>query len=366
MLNHHKQLIKPSYLELNPYIPGKNSEVLKQELKLDRVIKLASNENPFGPSPKAIQAASETLKHSHRYPDSDITFLRRKLSEKFSMPIENIIVGSGSDCLFHTIAQAFLNFGDEVILSEFAFAVFEIATLVNQGRPIIVKATHYQHDLSKMAKEINAKTKLIFLANPNNPTGTWFTHAEFETFLQKVPKHILVIYDEAYFEYMEGYRDYPDALSLQKSFSNLIITRTFSKAYGLAGFRVGYAFADRTIVELLNRIRPPFTVTVPAQAAATAALDDESFLQKTISHNRTARHLMEDALKKLSLQNIAIAGNFVTVNFGPKVLDIFNTLLTQGIILRPLVNYKMDNFLRISLGSETELNLAMERIGLIA
>lgn len=362
MLQHHKNLIKPSFLAITPYVAGKNAELLKKELKLERVIKLASNENALGASKKALRAAREALSQAHRYPDSNGTFLKNTLAEKFSVDTANILLCSGSDSLFHTLAQAFIFPGDEVIISEFAFASYEIATLANQGKPIIIKANHFQHDLPAMLKYLSARTKLIFLANPNNPTGTWFTHQELLVFMQNIPSEVLVILDEAYYEFMSDYPDYPRAFEVQKKYPNLIISRTFSKIYGLAGFRISYAFADSSIIELIEKIRSPFTITSPSLAAAEAAVQDEEFVAKSIKHNTAAKKYFLAELKKLNLQSIAQAGNFVTVDFGDKTDKIFQELLQKGIILRPLKNYKMPDFLRITLGLEDELQTVVTEL----
>lgn len=355
MLRRHPKLIKSSYQKITPYVAGKNDALLKKELKLARVIKLASNENPLGASELAVAAAESALTQCYRYPDSNGTFLKNALSKKFSVPTETILLSAGSDALFHTLAQTFINPDDEVIISEYAFATYEIATLANQGKPVIIPAKQFQHDLAGMLNAISNRTKLIFLANPNNPTGTWFTHETLKLFLQSIPSHILIVLDEAYFEYMQDIADYPRALELRSLYPNLIISRTFSKAYGLAGLRIAYAFADPSIVELINTIRSPFTISTVSLAAAEAALNDTAFVQQTMQHNIAAKAYFLNQLAELNLENIAQVGNFVTVDFGDNAESIFNTLLQKGIILRPLKNYRMPNFLRITLGLKEEL-----------
>lgn len=359
MLRNNKNLIKKSYDTLIPYVPGRDADLLAKDLGLKRVIKLASNENPFGPSPKALVAANKALTKCHRYPDSNAIFLREKLAEKYTIDPSNIIIGSGADSLIHAIAQTFLSIDNEVIISEHAFSSYEIATKANEGNVIIAPSKNYGHDLVAMQNCITEKTKLIFLANPNNPTGTYFSLSHFEKFLKSIPKNILVILDEAYYEYIENDED---SLKLLNTFQNLIILRTFSKAYGLAGFRVGYGFADPSIIELLNRIRSPFTVSVPALAAAVAALDDTEFLEATLEHNKVMRAYFSKALDSMKLNYIGTIGNFLTVNFNSDANMLFQTLLKKGIILRPLKNYKMDNHLRITLGLREDLDTLINEL----
>ncbi len=354
-------LIKTSYENITPYVPGLPAELLAKKLGLSHVIKLASNECPLGASPLAQKAAVDAIRNAHLYPDSDATYLRDKLSERLEFNKNRIIIGSGADSIIHALCQTFVSPGNEVIASQYAFASYEIATKANEGVFKAAKAHDYAHDLPNMLELINEKTRLIFLANPNNPTGTFFNHTAFLDFLQQVPKQVFVILDQAYLEFLEKHDEF-DYLSLLQAHENLIILRTFSKAYGLAGFRVGYGIAHPEIIELLNRIRSPFTISVPALAAASAALDDVDFLQQVIHDNATNKACFSKKLTNLGLNSISNYGNFLTVNFGDKTTDIFENLLKKGIILRPLNNYQMLEHLRISIGTTEEMNLLINEL----
>lgn len=357
MLTTYPNLFKSAYQQISPYVAGKDIEKLKHDYGLKHIIKLASNENPLGPSPKSIIAANQALVDSHYYPDSTAENLRQSLANKFNCSVEQIIIGAGSDSLVHILAQTFISPGDEAIIAQFAFASYKIAVLANQGKPKIIPAKHYAHDLTAMLKAIQSSTKMLFLANPNNPTGSYFDDDELIDFLKQIPPSVLVILDQAYAEYLpEPSNFHAKPAQLLKNYPNLVILRTFSKAYGLAGLRIGYGFADPQIIELLNRIRSPFTITRISLAAAEAALEDDAFITQTTKHNLAARAYFQSKLNQLGLEYLGQQGNFVCVKFGKGTAQrIFTTLLKKGIILRPLNYYQLDDYLRISLGQLNDL-----------
>lgn len=345
--------VHPNIQKLRPYETGKTIAALKRELGLESVIKLASNENPLGPSPAAVEAARASLASTGNYPDPAGYDLRQALAKKWQVSPEQLTLGNGSDSILGMICQVFASDGDEVLVSEHGFASFIIYTLANRATPVPVKEVNWRTDLTAVAQHINAKTKIIFLANPNNPTGTYFSDNELEEFLHKVPEHVIVVLDEAYFEYVDA-PDYPDTIKLQKSFSNLITTRTFSKAYGLAGFRVGYSISHADIADLLNRVRSPFNVTTPSLAAATAALGDHEHLQKSIAVNEQGMQQLTSELAKLDLTYIPSVANFITVDMERNAMEINQALLNEGVIVRPLRPYNMPKHLRLSIGTESE------------
>ena len=346
-------LANPHIRELRPYQPGKPIEEVQRELGIADVIKLASNENPLGPSPLAIAAAQEVLGNSHLYPDGGAYQFKQTLAKLLSIDSDQITLGNGSDNVLALIAQAFLNPEQEAVVSEFGFSTFSIITRAMRGIPKVVAAKNYGHDLEAMANAITSKTKLVFVANPNNPTGTYFTHDDLIQLLDCVPQEVLVVVDEAYYEYVQT-DDYPDTLALQKIYPNIIITRTFSKLYGLAGLRIGYGISSAAISDYLNRVRLPFNASLPALAAAEAALHDDSHLQRSLACNRSGMQQMQQALADLGLSYIPSAGNFITVDVNTEAQDIELGMLKQGVIVRPLLPYGMPQHLRITIGTEAE------------
>lgn len=338
---------------LRPYQPGKPIEELERELGISNIIKLASNENPSGPADSVCSALSEVMPDLSRYPDGNGFMLKSALRDKLNIKAEQITLGNGSNDILDLLARTFAGPGKEVVFSEYAFAVYPIVTLAVNATPIVVPAQQWGHNLDAMAEAISDKTTLIFLANPNNPTGTYFNKIAFETFMDGVPDHVLVVLDEAYFEYVEE-EDYPDGLAYLGRYPNLVVTRTFSKAYGLAGLRVGYGVSNPDIADLLNRVRQPFNVSIPAIVAATTALSDEVYLQRSVEMNKQGLTQMESGLCGLGLEYIPSVGNFITVDFAKDAAEIDQRLLKKGVIVRPVANYGMPSCLRVSIGLAEE------------
>jgi histidinol-phosphate aminotransferase len=337
---------------LQPYQPGKPVEELERELGIKNIIKLASNENPFGASPKAL-AALKNPGDLSRYPDGNGFRLKAALAKYHGINADQITLGNGSNEILELIARAILTPAHEVVFSEHAFAVYPLVTQAIGAKPVIVPAKHWGHDVEGMLSAITANTRLMFVANPNNPTGTWLKKADLKRLLEAVPENLIVVVDEAYFDYVED-PDYPDCMDWLPDFPNLLVTRTFSKAYGLAGFRIGYGVAHRDLADLLNRVRQPFNVNSLALAGAEAALSDREHIRKTVDNNRTGMKYLMESFKHMGLEYIPSAGNFICVDLGRPGREIYNRLLQEGIIVRPVDNYGMPNHLRVTIGREEE------------
>lgn len=346
-------LATPGVQTLHPYETGKPIEELQRELGLRHVVKLASNENPLGPGQMARDAARRALDQLHRYPDGAGFRLKAALCERFGLDPEQLTLGNGSNDVLELAGRAFLQRGDEVIFSEHAFAVYKLVTLGCSATPVEVPARLYGHDLAAMVDAISERTRLIFLANPNNPTGTWFHRHAFDSFMARVPASVLVVLDEAYFEYIEE-ADYPNGLALLERYPNLIVTRTFSKIYGLASLRVGYAVANAQITDLLNRVRQPFNVNAAALAAAEAALQDSNYIEDSKSENTAGLAQIAEGLGKLGLQMIPSVANFIAFDCGRPALSLYQALLHEGVIVRPIGSYGLANHLRVSIGLADE------------
>jgi histidinol-phosphate aminotransferase len=347
--------LAPSYIRsIAPYQPGKPIAELERELGITGIIKLASNENPLGPSPASVAAIKEAIQNISLYPDGNGFELKEALVKRYAVEHANITLGNGSNDLLELAARAFLTPGDKVIYSAHAFAVYALATQAVGATGISVPATQgYGHDLPAMLKAAQKeKAKIIFIANPNNPTGTFLSADELQTFMHELPRNILVVLDEAYNEYLPEDKRY-DSVSWLKEFHNLIITRTFSKAYGLAGLRVGYAMAHAQVTDMMNRVRQPFNVNSVAQSAAVAALRDVSFVKKTFELNQRGIVQITEGLTRLGLEYIPSFGNFVAFRIG-SATAIYRRLLESGVIVRPIANYDMPDWLRVSIGLESE------------
>jgi histidinol-phosphate aminotransferase len=360
-------LALPSVQSLQPYLPGKPIEELQRELGLSNIVKLASNENPLGLSEKVVQAIQSVLKEGARYPDGNGYILKKALVDFYRQKdqvfaINQLTLGNGSNDVLELIARAFVSPSDEVIFSEYAFAVYAIVTQAVGAKAVEVPAINWGHDLIAIAKSVTKKTKLIFLANPNNPTGTAFSNSELISFMSSVPNNVLVVLDEAYGEYIKD-DTFPDGLNLLVNYPNLIISRTFSKAWGLASMRVGYAISSPVIADILNRVRQPFNVNLFALVGAAAVLSDNQYIEKGVELNRVGLKQIEDGLLELGLSFIPSTANFIAFNVHPinenckrayTGVDIYQLLLKEGVIVRPLVNYKMTDFLRVSIGLPEE------------
>ncbi len=346
--------LAPSYVRaIAPYQPGKPISELERELGITGIVKLASNENPLGASPAAVAAMHEAIKSIALYPDGNGFELKDALVKRYGVAHANVTLGNGSNDLLELAARAFLQPGDKVVYSAHAFAVYALATQAVGATGISVPAIAYGHDLKAMqqaAKE--SKAKMVFIANPNNPTGTYLGAEALLAFLRGLPADILVVLDEAYNEYLPEDKRY-DSVSWMKEFPNLIISRTFSKAFGLAGLRVGYALAHEQVTDMLNRVRQPFNVNSVAQAAAVAALRDTSFVKKTFELNQRGMQQITEGLTKLGLEYIPSFGNFVAFRIG-NATAMYRRLLELGVIVRPIANYDMPDWLRVSIGLESE------------
>lgn len=339
--------------KISPYVPGKPEDELQRELGLPRIVKLASNENPLGPSPKVVEAIQKKLNAITRYPDGNGFELKQALAAHLSVGADMLTLGNGSNDLLELIAKAFCGPGSEVLFSEYAFAVYPLAALSAGATPVVAPATNWGYDLAALKACITDRTRVIFIANPNNPTGTWLTQSELLPFLDEVPENILVVLDEAYSEYVAS-GDYPDGVSLLGRYPNLIVTRTFSKAYGLAALRVGYSVSHPDVADVLNRVRQPFNVDTFAQVAAVAALKDTEYLARTIKTNHEGLAQLVEGFEALGLEYIPSVGNFICVKVGPKAGEINKAMLAQGVIVRPVANYNMPEHLRVSVGVKEE------------
>jgi histidinol-phosphate aminotransferase len=338
---------------LQPYQPGKPIEELQRELGLSDVVKLASNENPLGPSPLALAAAQRALKQLHLYPDASGFELKKKLAAKLGVSEQQFTLGNGSNDVLDLIARTFLGPGCSAVFSQHAFIVYPIAVQAVGARAIVTPAKNWGHDLDAMAAAIEVDTRVVFIANPNNPTGNYLNRDELSAFLAKVPDHVMVVLDEAYIEFA-GADDFPDGLDFLKTYSNIIVTRTFSKAYGLAGLRIGYGISSAETADLLNRVRAPFNVSVPALAAAVAVLDDDDYLQRSQQVNRDGMQQLCQGLDSLGLAYIPSLGNFVAIELAGDAMPVYQALLREGVIVRPVGVYQMPKHLRVSIGLEHE------------
>jgi histidinol-phosphate aminotransferase len=338
---------------LQPYQPGKPLEELEREYGITQAIKLASNENPLGTSPWVLIAVQNHLNQLARYPDGNGFKLKRALARQYEVSPDSITLGNGSNDVLELIARAFVSSSDAVMFSQYAFAVYPLITQAIGAQAIVVQAKNWGHDLTAMLTAITENTRLIFIANPNNPTGTWVTKNQLKTFLETVPQHILVTVDEAYFEYAQEHPDYPNSLNWLAEYPNLIVTRTFSKGYGLAGLRVGYAISHPDVANLLNRVRQPFNVNQLALVAAEVALQEQEHLEKTVLLNRYGMQQMTAAMKTLGFNFIPSLGNFISIEVGDGA-KVFDKLLRQGVITRPLAAYAMPQHLRVTVGTERE------------
>jgi len=334
--------------KMRAYVPGKPIEEVQKELGLEEIIKLASNENPLGCSSMAKKAIIEGLDHIALYPDGNAGALKQAVAKHLNITEEQLIFGAGSDELLGVIAEVFLCPGNEVLTSDQSFPRYDSAAHLMGSNIIKVPLTNYTYDLNKMRKKINPNTKLIILANPNNPTGTYFTQTSLLEFLNQVPSDVLVILDEAYYEYV-GAADYPKSLNLLEQYSNLIILRTFSKAYGLASLRVGYGIAAPKTIELLNRVRNPFNVNSLAQVAAIASLNDQSFVKESISLNNQSKAYMYAELEKLEIPYLPTEANFIMFDAKRPSQVLFDALLKHGFIIRPA--FGVPNWVRVTLGT---------------
>lgn len=360
-------LAVPGVQGLHPYQPGKPVEELQRELGLERISKLASNENPLGPSPKAMAAMRECLPQVARYPDGSGHALKAALSQHHGISADRITLGNGSNDVLDLIARAYLGPGREAVFSRYAFAVYPIATQAVGAEAVVVDAHPPEHamplghDLQGMLAAVGEATRVVFIANPNNPTGTWLEAPALREFLCAVPATVLVVLDEAYLEYVQRL-DFPDGSKWLDEFPNLIITRTFSKIHGLAGLRMGYSLSSPEVADVLNRVRQPFNGNSLALAAAEASLQDKEHVQRTANVNALGMEQLSKGFASLGLSHLPSAGNFLCVNLGQPADTVFQGLLQQGVIVRPVANYGLENFLRVSIGTAEENTHCLETL----
>lgn len=348
-----KSLVSEEIALLTPYTPGKPVEELERELGIKGSIKLASNENPFGPSPKAITAIQEHLSQVHRYPDGDCYSLRRRLAERLGVQEEELVFGNGSNEIIELFVRTFLTREDEAVISESTFLVYR---LILQAAGIGIRTVplrDHRYDLDRFAKAIGVKTRALFIANPNNPTGTIVRREEWERLLEKVQPEVFIIMDEAYFEFVRD-PEYPNSLDYRKKHPRLISLRTFSKVYGLAALRIGYGVCNAELAGYMNRVRQPFNVNGLAQVAATAALTDEEHVEKTIRNNREGIAFLTQEIEKIGLKPIPSQANFVAVEVGEEAESLYRALLKEGVIVRHLQAFGLPNAIRVTVGLPAE------------
>ncbi|MGL4407852.1 MAG: histidinol-phosphate transaminase [Zoogloea sp.] len=355
--------LAPAHIRsLSPYQPGKPIAELAREMGLEEanIVKLASNENPLGVGDKTRLAMLRALDDIARYPDGNGFELKDALVRRYGVAMDQVVLGNGSNDILELVAGAYLAPGTEAVFSQYAFAVYPLATIAAGATCVPVPAKDYGHDLEAMLAAVTERTRVIFIANPNNPTGTFISGPALEAFLARVPEQVLVVLDEAYTEYLEPAQRY-DAIAWLARFPNLLVSRTFSKAYGLAGLRVGYGLGNPAVIDLLNRVRQPFNVSSVAMAAAAAALFDDDFLARTFEMNCAGMAQLTEGFARHGLEWIPSAGNFVTVKVGDAAA-VNQSLLRQGVIVRPIAGYGLPEWLRISIGLESENARFLEAI----
>lgn len=338
---------------IEPYLPGKPLAELEREYGIRDAIKLASNENPLGPSPAARAAAAAALADIGRYPDGGGFELKRSLAERLGVSADQITLGNGSNDVLELAARAFVGTNNEIVYAAHAFAVYALVTRAVGAHAVVVPARDWGHDLPAMRAAITPRTRLVYLANPNNPTGTWFTRRALEAFLHDLPPHVLVVLDEAYFEYVEA-PEYPNGVEMVARYPQLIVTRTFSKALGLAGLRIGYAVSSVKIAGYLNRVRQPFNINSAALAGAQAAVADAEHVAKSVALNRAGLNQLRTGLNAMGLSCLPSVGNFMCVDVGRTAAPTYEALLRRGVIVRPVANYGMPNHLRVTVGLPAE------------
>lgn len=361
-MNRFEALATAGVQALHPYQPGKPIDELQREYGVSNIIKLASNENPLGPGPRVVQVLAGEMAELARYPDGNGFALKQALAAKHGVDMAQITLGNGSSDPLEFVVRVFVAPGDEVVFSQHAFAMYPIVTQAAGGKAVVTPAKEWGHDLDAMRAAISERTRVIFIANPNNPTGTWLDGDSLQAFIADVPERVMVVVDEAYFEYAsdpalrmkQGAADYPDASQWLQRYPNLVVTRTFSKAYGLAGLRVGYSLSYPDVANLLNRIRPPFNVNSLALAAAAAALQDEEHVRRGVALNAEQMTVVTQAAQAMGLEYIPSVGNFVCLDVGDNAAAVYDALLHEGVIVRPVANYGMPRHLRVTLGLAEE------------
>lgn len=345
-----KKLVRPSIRDLRPYEPGKPIEEVQRELGLKDVSKMASNENPVGPSPLALKAIGENLHRINLYPDGGGYYLKKKLAHSLAVGEDQIILGNGSDEIIRMVVETFLNQDEEAVIAEQSFIIYQMAVKISNAKCRLVKLKDYQYHMESMAEAVGERTKVVFVANPNNPTGTMVTKNEVESFLAQIPEGVMTVFDEAYFEYIER-DDFPETIKYIKDGATIICLRTFSKIYGLAGLRIGYGISQPEIITEMNRVRQPFNANSLAQVAAISALDDKEHIVKSREVNRAGKDFLYRELEKRKISYVPSETNFILVEVGDGA-DIASALLKKGIIVRDMSCYELPNFIRVTIGVE--------------
>jgi histidinol-phosphate aminotransferase len=347
-----KELVRKNILNITPYVAGKPIEEIKRQLGLKEIIKLASNENPLGPSGKAMEAIRKNLSRVNRYPDSQGYYLKKRLARYLNVCPANIVLGNGSDELIDIIIKTFVEDDENIVTSDITFLEYEIITKVNARSIITVPLRYFKYDLEAIKKRIDRKTKLIFISNPNNPTGTYVTKYELQDFMRDLPDNLLLVLDEAYDTFIDV-DDFPNSLNYLGN-KNVIVLKTFSKAYGLAGLRIGYAIANSELTPYMENARQPFNVNMLAQVAATAALDDKKFLRKTRETILAGKNYLYDTLAKLGIAYVPTVANFILIDVGKDGVGVFREMLKYGVIVRDMDQYGLKNFIRVTIGTKKE------------
>ncbi len=343
----------PDYIRtLIPYEPGKPIEEVEREYGIARSVKLASNENPLGPSPRAMAAIRAKLDQLNLYPDGDCFYLKQGLAKKLGVAPECLIFGNGSNEIIELAVRTFMRPGDEAVMARQAFVVYPLVVQAVGGKSTAVPLKNFTHDLAAIAEAVTPRTRIVFLANPNNPTGTIYRRKEWEDFLKKVSRDALLIVDEAYFEYVQD-PAYPDSLRYHDGGRAILTVRTFSKLYGLAGLRIGYGVAPQELIGLMQRVRQPFNVNAAAQWGALAALEDADHVRRTLEVNRQGLAYLEEEFKRLGLEFVPSQANFILVRVG-KGQEVFQQLLRQGVIVRPMGGYRFPEHVRVTVGTMEE------------
>ena len=356
--------------QLQPYLPGKPVEELERELGIGQAIKLASNENPLGCPDGVRQALDRVATQIELYPDANAYYLKQALAAKLGVGENQLTIGNGSNDVLDLIARSFLDASAEAVVAQYAFMVYAMVAQACGARVEVAtalgaeQAQAYGHDLEAMLALIGDRTRVVFIANPNNPTGTWIDREQLRQFVEKVPQHVAIVVDEAYFEYVD-LADYPDSIEWLARFPNLVVTRTFSKIYGLAGLRIGYAVASAELTDLFNRVRQPFNGNAFALAAARAALDDDAFVARSREVNRAGLVQLREYCDRKGLDYIPSVGNFLTVKFGENSQAIYAELLQRGVIVRPIANYDLPEHLRITVGTSAQLQRLFDALDAI-
>lgn len=348
-----KEIAKKTILSIKPYVPGRPIEEVKRELGLKDVIKLASNENPYGPSRRVLKAIAQSAKTLNRYPDGDCYYLRQALAKHLHVRPQQLIFGNGSDELIVFAVRAFVRPGDEVVIAKPSFLIYDIASRVEGAKVKAVALKAFRYDLAQMKKAVTKKTKIIFLGNPDNPAGTYFTKRQVQEFLKRLRKNILVFIDEAYYEYVTA-KDYVDSLNLLKAHKNIIVTRTFSKMYGLAGLRIGYGVADEEVVDILNRVREPFNINSIAQVAAIACLKDKAYYRGIAQSIEKERQFIYSSLTKSGLHFEPSCTNFILIKLKHNATEVAKALLKKGIIIRDMSAWGIKGYIRVTIGTRAE------------